>query len=172
MKRHRLVRPLAIALLLALAACATPTPTPYEPLTGPYGYAAEKLDSGDWRITFTANNLTPRGTAEDYALFRAAEFAREGGFDRFAVMDRSFDTHTERTYAYTTRPPGFESDERRFMGGSTYTDPFESTRIVSSERRTAMLVIRPFRGAAPAGAQRVYNTADEIARLGPTIRRR
>ena len=172
MTRHRLFRPLAVALLLVLSACATPAPTPYEPLTGRYGYAADKLDSGDWRIAFTANNLTPRGTAEDYALYRAAELAREGGFDRFAVMDRSFDTHTERTYAYSTRPPGFESDERRVMGGTTYTDPFDSTRIVSSEWRTATLVVRPFRGAAPAGAQRIYDAAAEIARIGPTIRRR
>ena len=166
---HRLI---AVALLLALAACATPTPSLYEPLTGRFGYTTEKRDDGAWQVEFTANRLTPRGTVEDYALYRAAEFALQNGFDHFAVMDRSYDTHTERTYAYATRPPGFESDERRVMGSTTYSDPFESTRIVTSEWRTATLVIRPFRGAPPAGAQRLYDARAEIARIGPTLKRR
>ena len=172
MDRRRPLRLLAAALVLALSACATPTPTPYEAQTGRYGYATEELKSGAWQVQFTANQLTPRDVVENYALYRAAELARQQGFDQFAVMDRTYDTHTDRTYAYTTRPPGFYSDEQRLMGTTTYYDPFDSTRMVTTEWRTATLVIRPFRGAVPAGAHRVYSAADEIARLGPTLKRR
>jgi hypothetical protein len=167
----RLLRPIAVALVLALAACASPTPTPYQPQTGRFGYTTEQLDNGSWRVQFTGNPLTPRDTIEDYALYRAAQLAQQQGFERFAVMDRTYDTHTERTYAYQTRPPGFESREQRLRGVTTYSDPFESTRMVTNEWRTATLVIRPVRGAAPAGTHHVYDAAAEIARIGPTLKR-
>jgi hypothetical protein len=169
--RHPL-RLIAVALVLALAACASPTPTPYQPQTGRFGYTTERLDNGAWQVQFTANQLTPRDATENYALYRAAQLARQQGFERFAVMDRTYDTHTERTYAYQTRPPGFESREERLRGTTTYSDPFETTRMVTSEWRTATLVIRPFRGAAPAGARQVYDAAAEIARIGPTLKQR
>lgn len=172
MDGRRPLRLIAAALVLALAACTTPTPTLYQAQTGKFGYTTEELKNGDWQVQFTANQLTPRDTIEDYALYRAAELTKQRGFDKFAVMDRNYDTHIERTYAYTTRPPGFYSEDQRLMGTTTYFDPFESTRMVTSEWRTAKLVIRPFRGAVPAGAHRVYSAADEIARIGPTLKRR
>ena len=165
---------LAVATALLLAACAAPAPSAYGPKAGAgrFGYDAKPLEDGAWQVEFTANQLTPREAVEDYALYRAAEIALKNGFDRFAVIDRVYDRHIQRTYAYNLRPPGFDSFEDRFRGGSTYSDPFSNSRLVTSERRTAVLVIRPFRDAPPDGAGRTYDARAVIDRIGPTLERR
>lgn len=160
-----------MASLAVFAGCAAPEPTAYGPRTGRFGYEETKLDAGTWRVSFTANRFTPRGRAEDFALYRAAEIALAGGFPRFAVIDRTFDRHTERTYAYRVYPPGLDVPESRWSGRDAL-DPFESTRLIVNEWLVATLVVRPYRSKAPAGAVRLYDARAEMERLGPAIRRR
>lgn len=162
---------LAGLLALVLAGCAAPTPSAYGPLDGRYGFAERQTEDGAWRVSFTANRITPRETVESYALLRAAEIALKAGFPRFAVMDRVYDVHTDRTYAYNLNPPGIEPFEHRFRG-STYGDPFSNNQLLTSEWRTAVLVIKPYRDGVPPGAQRSYDAQETIARLGPAVTRR
>jgi hypothetical protein len=170
MTRH-LARRALLCTLLVLGGCAAPGPSAYGPLLGRFGYEQKKLDDATWRVAFTANRFTPRDRAESYALYRAAELALANGFSRFAVMDRNFDRHTERTYADRAFPPGFESPESR-VSGSGHPDRFESSRLVVNEWLSAVLVVHPYRDKAPAGAIRVYDARAELDRLRPSLKRR
>src|SRR5690606_24587852 len=153
-------------------ACTAAGPSRYGPITGGFGYSAEKVDESTWQVRYAGSRLTPRETIEAYALHRAAEIALENGFEKFAVLDRTYEVRTDRTYAYAIQPPGFPLPDARNHGVTAYSDPCTSTRLVTTETRLAALTVRPFRDAPPAGAQRVYDARAEIARLGPAIRRR
>lgn len=153
---------LAVAALLLTAGCAVQQPTSYQPQDGMFGYTEAPLDGGAWRIAFTGNQLVERGTLEDYALRRAAELAREKGFARFAVLDRVYERHTDRTYAYNVRPAVGGAHEFKRYGGSSYADPFLNTRTTSIVTQVFRLDIRPFEGATPPEAMRVVYAVDEV----------
>ena len=162
---------LAAAALLLATACAAPQPTPYKAQDGGHGYSETRLEDGTWRIAFAANRLVARDRLEDYALLRAAELARSQGFPRFAVVDRVYERHTDRTYAYNARPG--RADARTFhrRAGSSYVDPFANSRITTVVTQVARIDIRPAgAGAAPEGAIRVHDAAEVIARLGALAR--
>jgi len=78
----------AATAVLALAGCAA-TPTPYQPLAKGQGYTEQKLESNRYRISFVGNEDTPRATAENYAMYRAAEFTLFNGFDYFVIADQA-----------------------------------------------------------------------------------
>ena len=160
----------AIAVL-ALAACAPMQPSPYGPRDGAYGYGFmdEKLDGTRWRISFASNAVTPRETLDAFVLYRAAELTLAKGYDRFAVTDRSFERHIERTGAYPLYPLYHYGDgrHRRYLH---HLNHYYAHSYTTFEQRTAALVIIPYRGAPPEDTIRTEDAHAVKMRLGPAIK--
>ena len=72
---------------LALAACAA-SPTPYQVVGPEGGYDDQQLETNRYRVVFDGNAATPRGTVEDFALYRAAELTLQTGHDYFKVVSK------------------------------------------------------------------------------------
>lgn len=166
------IRALIAALAMAaLFGCAAPRSTVYKALDGGFGYTETRMGDGAWRVAFTGNRATSLATAENYALYRAAEITLRGGFQRFAVIDRDIGQQVERSRSFHDRPPGFESRERRHDATLLSADSFVDNRMATTITYVARLIIRPYSGAAPAGAERLYAAREVLDRLGPGIRR-
>ncbi|BCW87822.1 hypothetical protein sos41_09530 [Alphaproteobacteria bacterium SO-S41] len=97
----------AAALSLALGACAT-TPL-YAPQVSERsaGYAEQKLDNNQYRVSFTGRRSTSRARVEDGLMLRAAEVTQQSGFSHFIIATR--ETEQERT-----------GPRRTFMGGPEF----------------------------------------------------
>lgn len=83
------------AAALALAAC-TSTPL-YAPQASERssGYAEQKLDGNQYRVTFTGRRSSSRARVEDGLMLRAAEVTLQSGFTHFVIAQRQ--TEQERT---------------------------------------------------------------------------
>ena len=168
----RPIRVLTAALAAAaLFGCAAPRSTVYKARDGGFGSTETRMEDGAWRVAFTGNRATRLETAENYALYRAAEITLRGGFERFAVIDREIGQQVERSQAFHHRPPGFDSRERRNDATLLPADPFVDNRMEITITYVARLIIRPYSGAAPAGAERIYAAREVLDRLGPGIKR-
>lgn len=166
------IRALIAALAgAALFGCALPQSTVYKARDGGFGYTETRLQDGAWRVAFTGNRATRLHTAENYALYRAAEITLGAGFERFAVIDREIGQRVERSQGFGDRPAGFDSRERRQDATLLAADPFVDNRMETTITYVARLIIRPYSGAAPAGAARLYAAREVLDRLGPGIRR-
>lgn len=75
----------AVTLALTLAACAT-APTPYQAASEEGGYTDQKTGEDQYRVTFQGNEVTPKQSIEDAALFRAAQVAYKADKDYFQVV--------------------------------------------------------------------------------------
>ncbi|MBM3559299.1 MAG: hypothetical protein FJX53_05360 [Alphaproteobacteria bacterium] len=69
-----LCRGAAIAVVLTLAACGG-GPTLYQQEVDGYGYSQQQIEGNRYRVVFSGNSSTQRGTVENYVRFRAAEIA-------------------------------------------------------------------------------------------------
>ncbi len=163
---------IAAVIMLALAGCAQPRSTIYKARDGGFGYTEARIDDATWRVEFVGNRATRLETAENYALYRAAEIALRGGFQRFAVIERDIGRNITRDQAFHQRPPGFDSRERRHDATLLPADAFVDNRMVTTVTYVATLVVRPYSLATPKGARRTYGAREVIDRLGPGIRRR
>ncbi len=97
----------AAAFALVLGAC-TSTPL-YAPQASERsaGYAEQKLDGNQYRVSFTGRRNTSRARVEDALMLRAAEVTVESGFTHFLIGTR--ETERERT-----------GPRRSFMAGPSY----------------------------------------------------
>lgn len=167
------IRALIAALAAAaLFACAAPQATVYKARDGGFGYAETRMEDGAWRVAFTGNRATRLETAENYVLYRAAEITLREHFERFAVIDREIGQQVERSQSFRDRPPGFDSRERRHDATLLPADPFFDNRMETTITYAARLIIRPYSGAAPAGAGRTWAARAVLDALGPAIKRR
>ncbi|MHA1109104.1 MAG: CC0125/CC1285 family lipoprotein [Alphaproteobacteria bacterium] len=162
----------AILAVAALTACTAAGPTLYRAMSGGFGYSEAELDNGAWRVEFTGNQASGPADVENYALYRSAEIARQGGFERFAVMERDIGRQVRRSQGFEHRPPGFDSRERRHDATLQAADPFIDNRMVSTITNQATLIIRPYTGIAPRGRAHTYSVREVLVRFGPKIRRR
>ena len=76
----------ALSALALLVGCQS-APATYEPADAPgeSGFSQEEISPVRTRITFAGNEDTPRKTVEDFLLYRAAEVAREKGYETFTL---------------------------------------------------------------------------------------
>lgn len=83
-----------VAAAAALFGCAIP-PTPYQSVAegqiNGFGYASSKVDDALYRVTFQGNRRTSRRAIDAYALYRAAEIAREVSAPAFVVLEGKVD---------------------------------------------------------------------------------
>jgi len=161
----------AIVATVALAACTQPRPTAYRAAEGGFGYSETRLENGNWQVEFTGNPMSPLATMENYALYRSAEITLREGFGEFAVMDRDVGRQETRTQDFAMRPPGIETMEQRHDATLQPADSFVGKGTVRTVTNSAILIIRPYKGVRPAGAQQVYSATEVLSRLGPEIRR-
>jgi hypothetical protein len=87
-----------ISAALVLGACAqTPLYKP-QATDRSSGYAEQRLDRNNYRVTFTGTRTASRARVEDGLMLRAAEVTRESGFTHFTVDARQ--TERERRGGY------------------------------------------------------------------------
>jgi hypothetical protein len=164
---------LVSSVMLALVGCAA-VPTPYQPLAKGQGYAEQKLESNRYRVSFVGNEDTPRSTAENYAMYRAAELTLFNGFDYFVVADQagspapgkegglrptvgigfgfgSFGSHT-----------GISVGVGSEVGGGSRSDP---------DRYLSQLDILVFKGQRPADNPQAFDAREVKANLEGQIQR-
>ena len=104
----------AVALSLGVG-CATP----YQSTAFRGGYSETQLAPDVFRIYFRGNAFTSTERAQDFALLRAAELARERGFVYFAVLD---ERSSSTVHAYTTPGQSYSSGSATLSGNvATYT---------------------------------------------------
>jgi len=83
---------LLAASLLLLGACATAEGVGYQAASPKgYGYSDTRIEGDRYRVSFRGDGATPRDAVEAFALRRAADLARSGGYDWFRVVSRSID---------------------------------------------------------------------------------
>lgn len=89
-------------LIACLCACATPYKS--SGLMG--GFSEAQLDDNVFRVSFRGNGFTSPERAADYSLLRAAELARNNGYNYFIIIDSQsyteWSTYTTPTTATTT----------------------------------------------------------------------
>lgn len=161
---------LLLAAIVALAGCATGGPTEYGPKFGVFGYSDERRSDGAIRVRFTGNSETPQTTVEGFALYRAAEVTLAAGFDRFAVMERSFRHRLDRPAVQERAPAIILRESSREYDATLDAGRRDAGTRIRRDWMTTTLVIRPFRGAAPGEALRVEDAKAVIRRLAPLIR--
>ncbi len=155
-----------LAVLMLLSACAA-RPTPYQSRDGAFGYAQTQIDSQTWRVDFAGNVDTPRGTVENYLLYRSAEIMLFGGHERFIVLEKE----VERTRDYRSTGPypyhfGYRG-RRHAHGLHHHGHGARQTYALDSYR--AFATIRVYSGGSPPAGLPVYAARDLIARLGPSV---
>lgn len=157
---------IVMAGVLGLAACGTPTP--YQPALDGHGYAEQAIEDDRYRVSFSGNTLTPRETAENYMLYRAAEVTLQRGYDHFIVVDSAIERST--TFVSTTTGFGGVSGFHSFRRGHPFGfGGFATTtsRPRSSYEATANIVMRS--GDKPSDDPDAYDARDVVEKLAPTI---
>lgn len=163
------VRYLACAvLLLTLAACANPS-TPYRDATGAagrgLGYSQQQIDGSTWRVQFAGNSATSREQVEDYLLYRSAEIMRDGGYDRFVLLEKVIEPVVRYWGADPFYGPhiGVGTYGRRSFGHWGFHQPVYNTQT----RYKGTALIRVYRRGAPNGP--VFSAKELLTRIGPRI---
>lgn len=176
-----------LALCLALAACTAPQPTRYQQSEDDngFGYSEKWLDETTYEVRFAGNRLTERETVEAYALYRAAELAREKDYESFALLERTVEEHTQERLYYDS--PGFYGSPfyygpygwghpyyhhpRRLGYPGYYHSGFGAwpPRRVTQTTFAAVATVALFTGVPPDDAVKTYDAAKVLEELGPKV---
>ena len=169
-----------------MAGCATSTP--YQPQTIASdvegGYSSDQLAADRYRVEFRGNQFTSREQVETYLLFRAAELARQNGFDWFRTVRTNTDEDVQQRLVREPFYPGrygyFGSTWGYYGGGFGWRiwDPFVTPGpflgggidVRTIERYRATATIAMGRGAPPSDPS-IFNADRVIAELRDSIER-
>ncbi|CAN5594025.1 hypothetical protein BH10PSE18_BH10PSE18_21900 [soil metagenome] len=88
-------QPILAAVTAAALLSGCVVATPYQPSAdgqgAGFGYKSAKVEDSLYRVSFVGNGRTPRRAVDAYALFRAAEIAKEARAPAFAVLEGRVD---------------------------------------------------------------------------------
>lgn len=151
-----------VAAFLALGACATAVGTNYQAADSKgYGYSEQRVESDRYRVIFAGDGATSAETVEDFALLRAAELAKAGGYDWFRVTSRSVEAEDKGGVGIGagvgTGSYGRSSGVSVGVGGNVGT-------VGAKRFYTARLEVLMGKGATPEGAD-CYDAASVIASI-------
>ncbi len=142
-------------------------PTAYKPLDrAGYGYDTIQVSEQTYQVTFAGNRATPQETVEAGMMVRAAEIARQRGYERFALMERTLQERQR------TQP--------RYFGPYPYTPryyhrvPIYHYRPAYYDRETtyrAVATLHLFRGEPPAKAAGIYDVDEVLGEYADDVRR-
>lgn len=161
------MRAIILLLPLVLSACAA-TPTAYQPQSGdsPFGYSDQALERDRVRVVFRGNHVTPREAVENALLFRAAETTLARGFSFFVPTQQDIEDESRDRPGFTAISTGF--------GFSPFSSRFvivESFPQSDRESYRASAVFKLLESKPEGVALDVFNAADVIEQLGPSITR-
>ena len=88
------IRAIPLFSLALLAACAASNP--YHPLSGGEGFSEVAVAPNRWQISFHGNADQDELAAKKYALVRAAEIAKGGGFPYFRLEEGKTKANEDR----------------------------------------------------------------------------
>jgi hypothetical protein len=109
------------------------------------GYSEKRLGDGVWRVRTTVGDMSSTENAQQMALYRGAELARQSGYDYFQVLSgKGWMGYSTRGTRMNVHAHGAELKVR---GARTYTD------LAPCEMK--------------AGRCPVFGTDHVLARLGP-----
>ncbi|MEX2408892.1 MAG: hypothetical protein WD489_07275 [Rhodovibrionaceae bacterium] len=177
-----------LAIALALAACTAPEPTRYQQSESGeegFGYSEKWLDEATYEVRFAGNRLTERQTVENYTLFRAAELAREKGYQSFALLERTVEENTTEKDYYDS--PGYYGSPFHY-GPYGWGHPYHyhpssfgypgylrsrhgawPPRRVTQTTFAAVATVALFTGTPPEEAVKTYDAATILQELGPEV---
>lgn len=175
----------ALAGLALLGACATATP--YQAASDSNrGYTSQQIESDRWKVSFSGNSMTDRGTVEIYLLYRAAELTDQNGYEWFQIVTRQ--TDESKRYVSTGHDPYFGpyhfnyyavTRSGRLVHFPSYStwrrrgfhDPlWDGVDYREIVRYEADAEIFMGKGETPEGAE-YFNADDVLANLAPQIQR-
>lgn len=152
--------------LALISGCAPLQPTAYRPVDrAGYGYHTIQAGPDTYQVSFAGNRATSREAVEAGMLYRAAELARQRGYERFALMER---TLQER-----------QRQEPRFFGPYPYNPrhypraPIYHYRPAYYDLKTtyrAVATMRLFRDQPPERSAGIYEVEDVLRRYRETLR--
>lgn len=144
-------------VLLVLAACAQDVYRPAKS-SGDYGWRETEIETGRWRITFTASQYMSPGDVQDLALLRAAELTLSRGATWFTVVSSDV----------------LKQDLNR--GGAVYVGPQWRTfggwllvQDIGNGRMVATLEIVLGKGEKPANDPHTYDAQDVVNKIRPRL---
>jgi hypothetical protein len=158
------------AAAFALSACATQTL--YEPATkhtSGNGYSDQRLQTDQWRVTFSGNYITTRQTVENYVLYRAAELTVQNGFDWFETVDRSTEALPTGDYYGGGPYDGWWGGGYGPGWGTSwsYSDGWWDNGVAYQIQNNIIM----HHGQAPKGAARAFDAREVLANIGPHVLR-
>jgi hypothetical protein len=152
---------------IALSGCAGLKETPYQPENNAgYGYRTVQTGPQSYMISFAGNRATPQETVEAGMLYRAAELAREKGYQRFALMERTLQV-LQREEQRFIGPYPYYRDYRYPYGRYPYYYPPYYYREV---RYRAVGSVYLFRDEPPGRAAGIYEVEDILSRKRKDLR--
>lgn len=154
-------------MLSVLAACANPA-TPYRDAGtsgSRLGYSQQQIDAATWRVQFSGNSATSREQVEDYLLYRAAEIMRDGGYDRFVLLDKDIEPDVRYWGSAPFHGPHFGLGAHRRHGFGYWA--FGPPVYHQQTRYKGSALIRAYRQGAANGP--VFSTRELIDSIGPRI---
>lgn len=144
MNKAALIAAAAASLSAAVPAEAGDRYKPQE-LFDRKGYAEKKLGEGLWRVRTTVKDMSSAENAQQMALYRGAELARQAGYDYFQVLGG-----------------------KRWMG---YWTRGQRMRVTAHGAELKVRGTRDYRDQAPCemndGMCPVFGTDHVLRRLGP-----
>jgi hypothetical protein len=155
-------------LAIAVSGCAGLEPTAYQPENNAgYGYRAVQTGPESYLVSFAGNRVTPQEVAEAGMLRRAAELARQRGYERFALLERTLQVH--------------EREEERFAGPYPYRYPYSyrypygyypyyPTYYRRETRYRAVATVQLFRKDPPVRAAGIYEVEEVLRRTHGELR--
>lgn len=85
-----------LIFVLSAASCINPTPYQNKSTKTHDGFIVKKISAVKYQITFHGNEETSRERANDFALLRAAQETKAGGYEFFSILRSKSITTSER----------------------------------------------------------------------------
>lgn len=149
-----------LGLTLLLTGCITPTT--YHPYNGTDGYQTVQMNRHLIEVRYTGNVATPQSQVQNMMLYRAAQTAKNKGFNYFKVLSQRTQRHRQvfvTPGSYDTEVVKKHHHKRRI---TTYTPP---SRNVENSYTTILRA----RLMKHGNGGHVYNANTLMSSLRPQI---
>ncbi|WP_137166668.1 CC0125/CC1285 family lipoprotein [Salinimonas lutimaris] len=126
-----------VAASVSLSACVSQSPT--QPTlyraaqtSDAYGYSSMELSDSEYRVMFKATEATPADKVQEYSLYRAAEIARQKGYEWVSLVKTDVQRKSREARSVTrkdtnTLPPVLKEEQCTMSGCNEVAQPYEAT---------------------------------------------
>lgn len=170
------MRFLSLIVSFALAACTSYTPSG-QGLAGFFGgFNETPLAQDTYRINASGNAYTSRAKTNAIAMVRAAELAREKGYDKFLVL--SFDEWSKvntfvtdgraTTTSYGSATAYNFGNSVNVTGNTTSYTTYSSPQVQTIEKPRTDIVVK-FVGIGDPAAENALSVDQILSEFGPRV---